>query len=68
MQPNSMTTVEKAPGESRHYSMRGRTGAAMDLLLDRPEGVEGKIPLVIILHGLTGFKEEAPLQRRRCGA
>ena len=61
MQPNSMTTVEKAPGESRHFTLRGRTGAVMDLLLARPEDGEGKIPLVIILHGLTGFKEEAHL-------
>lgn len=30
-------------------------------ILDKPDGVEGKLPAVVISHGFTGFKEFKPL-------
>ena len=33
-------------------------GVRLDAVLERPEGTEGKCPLVIVIHGFTGYKEE----------
>ena len=36
-------------------------GIRLDAVLERPQGLEGKCPLVIIIHGFTGHKDEQHL-------
>ena len=51
----------KAKFNTIHYQTGDREGILMDLLLECPEESPGSHPLLIILHGLTGYKEEAHL-------
>ena len=56
-----LPVLHKTTFRTLHYQASDPEGILLDILQEEPEGSADSFPLLLILHGLTGYKEEAHL-------